>query len=66
MSYDKVILSLDPQTDTLLWDGARISKTEDQAEVRAGRKTMVHFFVSAKPEQFFYHHDSLTADLKEW
>jgi hypothetical protein len=66
MSYDDVILSLAPDTDTLLWDGTRISKAADQAEVRAGRKTMLHFWVSAQPEPFFYHHDSLPPTLARW
>lgn len=66
MSYDKIIKSLPEMSDTLLWDNARISKTEDQAQVRSGRKTMLHFWVSPKPEQFFYKHDSLPTALKEW
>ena len=66
MSYDKIILDLPDQSDTLLWDGARISKADDQAEVRSGRKTMVHFWVSGKPEAFFYAHDSLPDALKAW
>ncbi len=66
MDYKAILLSLPAQSDTLLWDGARISKTDDQAEVRSGRKTMLHFWVSAKPEPFFYHHDSLPDPLCVW
>lgn len=66
MSYDNIILTLPAMSDTLLWDNARISKTDDQAQVRSGRKTMLHFWVSAQPEPFFYHHDSLPAPLKQW
>lgn len=66
MDYDRMILSLPAMSDTLLWDGARISKTDNQAEVRAGRKTMLHFWVSSREEEFFYHHDSLPPQLAEW
>lgn len=66
MNYESVILSLPEQSDTLLWDGARISKRSESVEVRTGRKTMVHFWVSATPEQFFYDHDSLPPTLQRW
>lgn len=66
MSYESLILSLPEQSDTLLWDGARISKKSESVEVRSGRKTMLHFWVSAKPEEFFYAHDSLPPILQRW
>lgn len=66
MSYEEIIRNLPEHSDTLLWDGARISKTVDQAEVRTGRKTMLHFWVSGKPEPYFYKHDSLPAERREW
>jgi hypothetical protein len=66
MSYDKIILDLAPHSDTLLWDKARISKTENEAEVRSGRKTLLHFWVSERPRPYFYHHDSLPEARKVW
>lgn len=66
MGYESVIMNLPEESDTLLWDGARISKKQESVEVRSGRKTMIHFWVSAQPEPFFYHHDSLTLAQKQW
>jgi hypothetical protein len=66
MNYESVILGLPEQSDTLLWDGARISKKAESVEVRTGRKTMLHFWVSAQPEPFFYDHDSLPPTLLRW
>ncbi|MFM2376096.1 MAG: hypothetical protein RLZZ165_1193 [Bacteroidota bacterium] len=66
MDYSHSILALPEAADTLLWDGARISKKGGHAEVRTGRKTMLHFYVSAQPQPFFHSHDSLPPALKEW
>jgi hypothetical protein len=66
MGYEAVILSLPESADTLLWDGARISKKGESVEVRSGRKTMLHFWVSAEPEPFFYKHDSLPPARRQW
>lgn len=66
MSYRPIILDLPDQSDTLLWDGARISKKGQSVEVRSGRKTMLYFWVSAQPEPFFHPHDSLPEASKVW
>lgn len=63
---DSIIKYLPSQTDTTLWDGTRISKLGDKADVRAGRKVLEHFYVSAKPEPFFYAHDTLPDSLRIW
>lgn len=64
--YSEEILALADGGDSIYWDEARIGKTGNSVNVRAGRKTMIHFWVSAKPEPFFYVHDSLTTTLKTW
>jgi hypothetical protein len=66
MGYNAVILGLPDEADTLLWDGARISKKGESVEVRAGRKTMMHFWVSEEAKPFFYRHDSLPEARTYW
>jgi hypothetical protein len=66
MGYHAIILSLPDQADTLLWDGTRISKKAESVEVRTGRKTMIHFWVSAQAEPFFYKHDTLPMERTHW
>lgn len=66
MGYESVIMGLPETADTLLWDGARISRQNESVEVRSGRKTMIHFWVSEAPKPFFYDHDSLPSTLRQW
>jgi hypothetical protein len=65
-SYDSVIVTLPNPIDTVLWDGARISRNGDVVEVRKGRVTMLHFYFSAEAEPFFSKHDSLPASRMHW
>lgn len=66
MSFNKIILSLPDQSDTVLWEGTRISKDGKKVSVRTGRKVMEHFFVTPEATPFFFRHDSLPDALKEW
>lgn len=65
-SYTELILSLPEMSDTVLWDGARISKHGDQVDVQSGRALLEHFYVSPEPELFFYVHDSVPDERKIW
>ena len=47
--YDEIILGLPEQIDTVLWDGAKISKSGEQIDLRSGRNTLEHFFISSPP-----------------
>ena len=64
--YSEEILALPEIADTLYWDGARIAKKGNSVNVRTGRKTMLQFWVSEKPEPYFYVHDSLPLSRKVW
>jgi hypothetical protein len=66
MYYNEILFSLPEQCDTTLWDGAKISKNGGNADIRSGRKTLVHFYVSNGPQPFFFPHDTLTAADKVW
>lgn len=66
MDFTVIIQELPNASDTTLWEGTRISKNGDVVDVQGGRKVMHHFFVSEKPEAFYYRHDSLPPVRKVW
>ena len=66
MAYDSIIVGLTDPSDTLLWDGARISRNGEAVEVRSGRKVLLHFYFSGQYEPYFYAHDSLPPERKFW
>lgn len=65
-ALDSIIMQLPSPCDTTLWDGTRISKLGEKADVRSGRKILQHFYVSGKPELFWYEHDSLPPARNFW
>jgi hypothetical protein len=66
MKYDRLLASLPEKIDTVLLDGSKISKDGERVDVRTGRKVILHFWVSSRPEPFFYQHDSLPEERKYW
>ncbi len=64
--YTQEILNLPEVGDSVYWDDARIGKKGKSVNVRTGRKTLIQFWVSKKPEPFFYVHDSLPMSRKAW
>ena len=66
MNFDRIILDLPDGTDTVLWEGTRISKDGDRVSVRTGRDVLEHFFVTPEPMPFFFRHDSIPDTLEIW
>ena len=66
MAIDSILMKLPMECDTTLWDGTRISKRGEKADVRSGRKVLQHFFVTAQPAPFFFAHDSLPDARRFW
>jgi hypothetical protein len=66
MRYDSIVMALPDGIDTVLWDGARISKSGNNVEIRSGRVSLLHFYLSAEPQPFFFPHDSLPLARQYW
>jgi hypothetical protein len=66
MRYDSIVARLPDGVDTTLWDGARISKSGSNVEVRSGRPTLLHFYLTAAPRPYFFPHDSLPLARQYW
>jgi hypothetical protein len=66
MRYDSIVTRLPDGVDTTLWDGARISKNGDIVEIRSGRPSLLHFYLTPVPQPFFFPHDSLPLARQYW
>lgn len=66
MRYDSILMRLPDGADTTWWDGARISKSGGKVEVRAGRVSLLHFYLTAEPKPYFFPHDSLPLARQYW
>ena len=67
IDYNFVVPKLPPNTDTIWWDGARIKKTDGPvADIRTGRTTLEHFYVTPAPTPDLFPHDSVPDVRKEW
>ena len=64
--YTQLMLEMPDESDTILWDETRISKSGQSVDVRTGRNLLEHFFVSGEPQPFFFEHDSIPDSLKVW
>jgi hypothetical protein len=66
MRYDSLVLKLPNPSDTVLWDGGRISRNGDAVEIRPGRPVLLHFYYSPEPIPYFSLDDSLPVVRTFW
>ncbi len=65
-SYDHIIRQLPEDIDTVLWDGAKVSKRGKKTELQPGRAILEHFYVTPEPTPYFFRHDTIPPENHTW
>ncbi|MCB9230330.1 MAG: hypothetical protein H6581_01590 [Bacteroidia bacterium] len=65
-NWDDLIVTMEPNSDTSLFDGTKISREDTTVSVNAGRKLMQHFYLTNEYKKEFYEPPAMPPHRKKW